>query len=84
MSRSQLTSEVQILAEYNFVIFEDRNMQFVSKCVKSDFLLQKNIYISCYMIKNCVILHNMQFRDFKRSYLTHYARYDLKIFTDVR
>ena len=30
-------------------------------------------------INYCVIWHNMKFQNFKRSYLTHYVRYDLKI-----
>ena len=36
------------------------------------------------MHRFCVILHNMKNPNFKQSYLTHFARYDLKIFTHIR
>ena len=30
----------------------------------------------------CVILHNMKNGNFKQSYLTHFSRYNIEIFTD--
>ena len=55
------------------------------KNVQNHILYDKKI-ISCHaiLVNYCVILHNMKNWNFKWSYLTHYARYDLEIFTDIR
>jgi hypothetical protein len=65
-------------------IFEIETWKLHQNVHNHNFYNKKILLHHVILKKYCIILHNMKNQNFKQSYLMHYARFHLEIFTDVR